>query len=170
MPRQRNFKKSPSNKSWAGLQTNDITIAGSTKVLLGSFVLSNAGIDETMLRTVGTLGISPDQSATSEVQIGALGLIVVTDRAAAVGITAIPGPITDIDDDGWFLYIPIVQAFRAGDSTGNTPDWATQYHFDSKAKRIVSDGQQIAMVIENATAFGMKASIVMRTLSMVRGT
>ena len=166
----RTFRKSPSNKSWAGFSTATIAVAGTTKILLGGFTLSNTNIDETILRVVGTMECHSDQVASSEVQLGAFGMIIVNDLAAAAGAASIPGSITDRADDGWFVYVPIVQRLNVGDSTGLQPDFGVQYHFDSKAKRKVDEGFQVVMMVENATAAGFAVSLMFRLLSMVRGT
>ncbi len=76
----------------------------STKILLGVFVLSNVGIGETVRRTIGNIWVVSDQAAADEVQVGAFGCIVVTDLAAAAGAASIPGPFTDANDDGWFVW------------------------------------------------------------------
>jgi len=133
--------------------------------------LSNSNIDETILRTVGKFAVASDQAAASEIQVGAFGLILVSDAAVAVGITAIPGPITDSSDDGWFVYVPIVQSVEFISAVGVRPDWATCYDFDSKAKRKIEEGRQLAIVVENAHAsFGFEITFAFRLLSMVSGT
>ncbi len=161
-------RSTPSNKGWAGLNIAEINIPGNSAVLFASFTLSNAGIDETQLRALGTFAVTSDQTATSELQIGALGAIVVSDQALSVGVTAVPHPVTDIDDDGWFVHMPIAQSFILGDGTGFT--FTTPWTFDSKAKRVVHDGQSIALVVENSSATGFQLSGIIRFLTMVRGT
>ncbi len=174
MPGQRRFTQSRfltsrPNRTWAGtLSTAGVTVASTTKVLIGTFTLNNAGIDETALRTVGKLAVSSDQTAASEVITGALGMIVVTDQAATIGITAIPGPVTDASDDGWFLYVPISQRILVATAVGLGE--SVGYAFDSKAKRVVHDGTRIAIVIENATTSAFIANLAIRLLSQVRGT
>ncbi len=175
-PRGRNFSRRSSgpNRSWAALQSTAgdfVTVAPATKVLLGGFTLSNPNIDETILRTVGTLAVRSDQAAASESQVGAFGMIIVTDLAAAAGAASIPGPITDAADDGWFVYVPIVQRFEFASAVGSNPDQATQYHFDSKAKRKFAEGQQVAVMCENdGASFGLSIAFVLRLLSQVTGT
>ncbi len=89
-----------------------------------------------------------------------------------MGITAIPGPVTDGADDGWFVYQGINQSIRAISQVGVRPDFSVRYPFDSKAKRITHDGQSIAIVVENAvsSAGAFNIAIQLRILSMVRGT
>jgi len=159
------------NRSWFRVVTTTVqVVAANTKVLLATGVLDNQGIDETILRTVGVLSIFTDNAGASEQQIGAFGIVVVTDLAAAAGAASIPGPITDGGDDGWQTYVPIAQAFRFETATG-VRNISVNYPFDSKAKRVVSTGQSIAFMIENAHAtFGFNAMLTMRMLSQVRGT
>ena len=171
-PRTNRVQRKRPNRSWSASVLNSFTaVPAASKVLLGSFTLSNTNIDETILRSVGVLGITSDQQAASEVQMGAFGIIPVSDAALAIGITAIPGPFTDGADDGWFLYVPIVQAMEFGTAVGLHPDWAQRYPFDSRAKRVVHEGQSLAIVVENSNGtHGFEAMFQMRLLSMVTGT
>ena len=164
-------RRSGSNKSWDGFFTpSPVVIPAASKVLLGSIMLNNPGIDETVLRTVGTLGVASDQSAASEVQIGAFGMIVVSDDALAVGITAIPGPVTGVGEDGWFLFASINQRFLFGSAIGMNPDYGHVYNFDSRAKRKIEDGRVVVLVAENAHAtHGFNVTLALRQLSMVSG-
>ena len=175
MPRRivqnRQRRRTP-NRSWTGLvSATSVSIPASSKVLLGAFTLSNVNIDETVLRTVGQIMVESDQSSADELQLGAFGLIIVSDLAIAAGIASIPDPVTDIGDDGWFVYVPFGNSFDFHDNTGTDAQFATQYKFDSKAKRVMEEGQQIAVVVANANAtFGLRMAANFRILSMVRGT
>ena len=155
------------NRSWAAFSgVGTSTIAASAKVLLGTFSLSNPNIDETILRTVGVLSVESDQTAATETQIGAFGMISVTDLAAAAGAASIPGPVTDAGDDGWFLYVPFAQTITVATAVGIVR--STQYTFDSKAKRRFEEGQVIAIMAENASSsHGFKIAMVLRLLSMI---
>ena len=159
------------NRSWGGTFTaTGQAVAGNTKVLLGGFTLSNANIDETVLRTVGRLAIKSDQTAADEEQIGAFGMIIVNDLAVAAGAASVPGPITDRDDDGWFVYVPIVQSLDFASGVGIEAQMSTGYPFDSKAKRRVQEGFQIAMVVENGHATSaFTIAFVIRVLSQITG-
>ena len=164
---QRGARRRTPNRDWAGFNNSTYTsIAAATSAIVGSFTLINPGIDETVLRTVGVLSIASDQAAANEVQIGAFGMIKVSDAAFAAGIASIPTPITEIADDGWLLYVPFSQQ---GDQSLTQPP-SREYHFDSKAKRIIEDGTTLAVVIQNAGGTGLQFAVVMRLLSMVRGT
>ncbi len=176
MPYRRNRQSTRSskrpNRSWAGFaSTGETAVAANTKVLMGSFTLSNANIDETILRNVGMLGVISDQLAASEDNFGAFGMIVVNDLAVAAGAASIPGPITDRTDDGWFVYVPIVQKIQVSSAIGIDHSAMTQYPFDSKAKRVVQEGFQIALMVENANATAaFQIAAIFRTLSQITGT
>ena len=157
------------NRSWAYTQeTTYTTIPASTKVLLASFVPTAAGVDSTFLRAVGLLSIGSDQSATQEDQIGAFGIIIVTDKAIAAGVASIPGPFTDGDDDGWFVH----QSFFQRTQLVATMNPTVQYVIDSKAKRILEGkGMALALVGENGGAsHGVLMGVQLRLLDQVRGT
>ncbi len=139
--------------------------------MLGGFTQSNLNIDETILRTVGRLACLSDQVAATENQIGAFGIIAVTDLAFAAGAASIPGPVTDGGDDGWFLFVPIAQSFGFSSAVGLMPQLATGYDFDSKAKRRVEEGTTLALMVENASsAEAFNVFVVLRLLAMVSGT
>jgi len=135
--------------SWGMIQITQQTVAPSAKVLLGSFILSNPPLAETILRTRIRLAVSSDQVSSKEFMIGAFGMIVVTDTALAVGLSAIPGPADDGGDDGWFVHQPIVQ-----DTLSNSQGEHV-YDIDSKAMRKIEDGFVIAIMVENSALAGV---------------
>ena len=101
----------------------------------------------TITRTIGSLYVRSDQVAAIEDPFGALGMMVVSEKAVATGATAVPDPVTQAGSDEWFVY----QTFYVGgNSTANAGrDWAV-YHFDSRAQRKVQDGENIVVVLANA--------------------
>jgi len=157
------------NRAWSGFASTDVTtVAASSKVLIGGFTLSNTNIDETILRTVGLISVVADQVAATENQIGAFGLILVNDLAVAAGVASVPGPVTDREDDGWFVYVPIAQRLLLSTAAGFDAQAGVQYHFDSKGRRRVEEGFQIAIVVENASAaHGFNIATVFRVLTQI---
>ena len=128
-----------------------IVVAASTKVLLDVVVLSNPGINETVRRTRGIVLVESDQDSINETFTGAIGMAVVTDLAIAAGAASIPGPVTDANDDGWFVWQPF--AGRGSQQTGG--EW--QAEFDSKAMRRIEEGYGVAVMVENASpTFGLE--------------
>ena len=164
-------RRSNPNRSWSGFAfTAFVAVAANTKILLGSFTLSNPGIDETILRTVGQLAVVSDQLAATEAQIGAFGFIPVTGLALAAGAASIPGPITDSNAD-WFFYVPFANQFSLASAASFAVVGSLNIPFDSKAKRKFNEATAIAVMVENSSAtHGFNVAFVLRMLGMVSGT
>ena len=126
-----------------------VVVAAGTKVLVATVSLSNPGIGETVRRTRGRLSIESDQAAAFEDQVGAFGMIVVNDLAIAAGVASIPGPVTDQNDDGWFVWVPFGQSSQL--NAADVGFSSREYEFDSKAMRRVEEGFTVAVVVENAS-------------------
>jgi len=137
--------------TWVGVVPSGATaVAAASKVLLGTFVLGGS-FAETVMRTRGRILVFSDSVSVVENQLGAYGMIVVTDIAAAAGIASIPGPATDASDDNWFVYVPI--SMRGHDVIAGADRGSTEaYDYDSKAMRIVEEGSVVALVVENIHA------------------
>jgi len=176
MPNRTRFSRgrtSSPNRSWAGVNIDNLSIvAGASRFLLADIQLSNSNIDETLLRFVGELGVRPNVDTASGTIIGAVGLIVVTTEAIEAGASAIPGPFSDSGNDGWFVHIPFQSHFFS-QGTGDMLAM-TNKSFDFKSKRIVNDGQAVAIVLEttdnNSEGIAFNLTIQSRLLSMVKGT
>ncbi len=127
---------------WAFVQNlGPQPVAASTKILLGSFVATTA--DGTVLRTHVELGVGSD--TTGEWQIGAFGLIVVSETAFLAGAASIPGPSTDASDSGWFVHQPILAQTTTGTTGRDTRYWT----IDSKAMRKFPLGTRVVIMVEN---------------------
>ena len=140
-------------------------MAGSTKTLLTSFVLSNAGINETIRRTLGGVYVSSDQAAASENYSGAFGICVVTDAALAAGAASIPGPFTEQSDDIWVVWMPVAGSVTVGGTPGNVARLGWWFPFDSRAMRRVQEGQGIAVMFETAAADGVSVTAALSLYS-----
>ena len=137
--------------NWSrSIQNPVVSVPQGTKVLIATMVLSNQGIGETIRRTRGIVQVHSDQSSAVEAQTGAFGMIVVSDLAIAAGAASIPGPATEAEDDGWFVWQGFVQT-GASAPLSNTE---TGYAFDSKAMRRIEEGFGVAMMIENFSGTG----------------
>jgi len=142
----------PGLTNWARTTLVNTVVAAGTKVLVASFVLSNAGINEVVRRTRGRFLFTSDQATLYEGSIPAVGMIVVNDLALAAGVASIPGPITDANDDGWFVWESSPGLRGATDGSGATSNtgFSRAVEFDSKAMRRVEEGFGIAVVAEVA--------------------
>jgi len=166
---RRPFRARPrTGTNWARfVDAQETTIALGTKVLLASFVLSNAGIGEVIRRTRGVLRVISDQTTTVEGITGAFGMCLVTDLALAAGAVSIPGPVTDASDDLWFVWEPLVGHSRTTNvSAAAVPADGITKEFDSKAMRRVEEGYAIAVMVENNNVtFGFDITIGLSLLS-----
>ncbi len=126
------------------------TPASSIETASGGTLLTSLGAGAlalrpfTIIRNRFTFHISSDQAAAAEDQVGAYGRAVVSDQASAIGVTAVPTPITDQDSDLWHVYATFVQ----GGSRVNDGMVGRTYEIDSKAMRKVEDGQDVVSVVE----------------------
>ena len=123
----------------------------------------------TIVRTRGTLWVATDQEGVDETTFGAMGFAVVTNAAAAIGITALPLPSTNNDDDAWFVWQPWLTSFRFVSATGTQDRIFSQFDFDSKAMRKVHDGSTAVVVFENDAADGLLFVIEFRMLVKLHG-
>ena len=138
-----------------------LTVAGGTIM----FALSAGGLARrpfTVLRTYTELMLVSDQAAAIETQILGWGWAVVSDEAVAIGVTAVPTPITDIESDLWFQH----KVLMADES--NLTDRTKSGGFaslDSKAMRKVESGQDLVGVAELSTVgSGFVVSVAGRML------
>ena len=114
------------------------------KALVATIALSNQGIGETIRRTRGQVSVSAIAGGDRKL---AMGMIVVSDLALAAGVASIPGPATDSNDDGWFVWTPNVS-----DRPAATAVEADVVEFDSKAMRRIEEGFGIAVMVENVSS------------------
>ena len=150
---RRSFSRSPGRLTeWFGkvFVSDGVTLPASTFVIDSSLdATEKAKRPFTITRTVGLISVQSDQNVAVEIPFGALGMRVVSDKALATGATAVPDPVTQVSDDAWFLY----QAFAAeGSASTNVGRPIMQYQFDSRAQRKVEDGEDLVIVVANASA------------------
>ena len=109
----------------------------------------------TIVRSLIHWGVRSDQTGASENFASALGVCVVSDQSAAIGVTAIPTPFTDIGLDLWLLHAMITGRFEFVSGVGFEANSLEQKTVESRAMRKVEDGQDVAIVLENdATSTG----------------
>jgi len=91
-----------------------------------------------------------DQDGADEQWGGALAMAVVSDQASAIGITALPTPVTDQGSDLFFVYEQMVGEIIVTSAVGVTEVGRNKV-IDSKAMRKVDIGQDIVVVAETPT-------------------
>ena len=78
----------------------------------------------------------------------AFGMCIVTENAAGIGVTAVPGPITDIAWDGWFVYETGQVATQGGTLDQGSLTSAVRIPIDSKAMRKFKESDVVLGVLE----------------------
>ncbi len=134
---------------WFGdpFQTVETALPANTFIVVSS--LTAAGLAKrpfTITRTVGNIFVRAESEILGTEPFGAIGFIVVSDKAVATGPTALPDPITQEGSDEWFTYL----SFAAGGSVGGGAPLMA-FPFDSRAQRKVQDGEDIAVMVSNAS-------------------
>ena len=139
---------------WGGISFFETTIATtSTAVLITSLSAGFLAMRPfTIIRTHIHLWLRSDQAAAQEFQRAALGAAVVSDQSVAIGVTAVPTPITDSDSDLWFLHQFWAAPVRIGTDATGIYRAAYQVEFDSKAMRRLTGDESIVVVVENGSA------------------
>ncbi len=152
------------NTTWiAGPDITGLTVlAAGAAVFDSSFALVEP---HTIMRTRGSIWVVSDQTAASEQPLGALGMAVVSDQAAAIGVSAMPTPQTDADSDLFFVHQFWATGFTFISGVGVDTRVLERYDFDSKAMRKVNVDETIAVMVENgSSAFGVSYMLQFRML------
>ena len=154
--RFRNFRsnmvRSGRKTFWlAGLHVRSTMSAGSTAILVTSLNAAALALRPfTIVRTRGVFGVISDQVAVTEDAIVAYGETVITDQAVAIGVTAIPTPITDSGAD-WFVFDTSWARLQFASAVNVHNEFIALRDIDSKAMRKVDEGQDLVTVIETAS-------------------
>ncbi len=136
---------------WVGSAdiSTQVALAAGAAVLDQSLVLT--GLPATVVRTRGIITVYSDQTAANEEPFGAIGMCVVSDQALAIGVTAVPTPITDSGSDLFFLHQYFAAPVKATTDIAFA-NVSQTYGFDSKAMRKISEDESLIIVVENASA------------------
>ena len=129
-----------------------VNIPANSKVLLTAFnpvTLTNHA-PGTIVRTRGIVSIVTDNAGASEEQFGGLGCRFVSATAAALGVTALPGPVSDFLDDEWFVLESFIQQTQLATAVGEVR--GRQYIIDSKAMRKFGSDVALVVMAENGHA------------------
>ncbi len=155
--RARFVRPAPKTKMWVGIGIGATTLVGSSTQLIASYGAAILGLRPfTILRTRGLLSFESDQAAVSERPIASVGYMIVTDTAAALGVTAVPDPSSISGDPSadWFFWQALCASFTFLSSVGFEGNVQTQYVIDSKAMRKVGPDDDMVQVTSMDTASG----------------
>ena len=147
---QRSFTKRGTFWGRSPADTATTALAAATAVLDSTAVPVVEG--ETIVRIRGSIAVCSDQSIALEEFSGALGVLVASDQAVAVGVGSLPTPYTDQDSDLWMLH-QYFQYRTEVDAAGNDIQHGFNiFPFDSKAMRKMETGQTLCFIVENGSA------------------
>ena len=155
--------------TWAGIQSTTFSgIAASSKALLAGFAASQINQRTTLIRVRGIMAIRSDQSAALENSMGSFGIAVVTDQAFSTGVTALPGPSTDIEGDYWQTWQALIAPPVKGAIASGSPGPSVHYmDIDSKGQRKIADLEAIALMVENDSGSGFEIAFKLRLLFLL---
>ena len=146
--RGRFVRPAPKTKIWVGAGIAQFAVATNGKTLITSL---NAGAlalrPFTILRTRLLVTLDSDQIVASENPTGAYGEIVVKEIATGIGVTAVPGPLTDPDAD-WYIYQGMTARLRFVTAAGFESNSGAHWEIDSKAMRKVGPTDDVAVCFE----------------------
>ncbi len=153
-PRVRRSAGSRRKTLWLdfAIETAQIPVAAATSILLSSLNAAALSLRPfTVVRTRFQVGWASDQVAATEFPFGAFGVAIVSDQASAIGVTAIPTPITDAGSSLFLAYQSMMSNLQFSNATGYTPTLSS-WEIDSKAMRKVEIGQDLVVTVENSSA------------------
>jgi len=132
--------------------TRTTMAAASTAVLVGSLNASALALRPfTVIRTVGYMHVKSDQTAVLEDYNASLGCAIVSDQATAIGVTAVPTPMTDNGSDLWYFYQHAIGSFIFIDGTSFDPVGGVGMKVESKGARKVQEGEDLVIVAETGS-------------------
>ena len=153
---------------FAGAFTNVNLPSASSSSLITSLTAGALALRPfTIIRTRGIWGVRSDQVSVDENQFVGYGSIVVSDEAVAIGITAVPTPVTSMGSS-WIHLDFAAQHLNAASDIGLHPDMIPhRYVIDSKSMRKVEEGQDLVEVIQNS-AISNGAQVVSMTRILIK--
>ena len=125
------------------------TLTASGKAILGSGIGPTNEQEITLARTRGILELVMTSGAAGDGWIGAMGIGKTTQQAFTVGgVTSLPGPITEVDWDGWLYHQFFSLHGPAAFASNGTGPFTRNIEVDSKAMRKLGGAELLFAIIE----------------------
>ena len=122
----------------------------------------------TLIRVRGLIALRSDQQVAIEGAMGAIGIAKVTDIARTIGVTALPGPVTDAPGDYWQTWMGLISPPVVGAIASGTPGPSITYlQVDSKGQRKIGDLDALVVMVETGSATGFEIAIALRFLFLL---
>ena len=138
-----------STKQWVGTaDQGSQAVASGAKALIQTLI---PGDPLTVLRNRGLFVVNP-QAGSADVTIdGAIGIAIVSDVAAALGVTAILGPFTESGWGGWLFHSFFQYKLDVTTDVGRIggTGFTTQIEIDSKAMRKMGENDRMVEMVES---------------------
>jgi len=155
-PRGRGFSRAGPKRltGWFGItavQTTEVAAGGTLVSSLSAGALALRPF--TIVRTHLTVHARSDQGAASESYLASVAMCVVSEQAAAIGVTAVPTPITDQESDLFFLHMDLMGSLAIDTAVGTLMQGVNR-EMDSKAMRKVNEDQDVILVTEGGVLGG----------------
>ncbi len=146
---------------WIGVPAVDVTLAAAgSALLIGTLNAAALALRPfTIVRVRGFWHVRLDQTAALEDWGASLGYSVVSDQAAAVGVTAVPLPEDDLGSDMFFVHEFNYGTFGFISGVG-AQEIGVGRSYDSKAMRKLDDGQDLAITVQVPAAGPQSATIL----------
>jgi len=149
---------------WAQIAPVRTVLASGASVLTNFLTAADlAARPFTIIRVHLEISARSDQVAATENWMVGAGMCVISDQALAIGVTAIPTPITDLGSDLWFVHGILSGQFSFLSAVGAVSSEVSK-DLDSKAMRKVNDDQDFALVVEAAAFNGLDVMTAGRML------
>ncbi len=136
--------------SWGESPTSTIQIGTAATAVL-AFSLGAAGLAQrpfTIIRERFFWYLRSDVVTGGEIYGGAIGHCVVSEQAVAIGVTAVPTPVTDMGSDLWHVFSQMYGRFGGT----QVEEVGKIMQVDSKAMRKVEEGEDSIIVVESGAA------------------
>ena len=126
--------------------------AASSSILLDVFTPTVER--QTVVRIRGIFCYRSDQISATETVLLSLGIGIVEEPAAAIGITAIPTPGAEADSELWMYHQYMSSRFVFITGVGYIHNDVTTVQVDSKAMRKMDGTQRLVVVVQNQGTSG----------------
>ena len=156
--RSRFIRPAPCTKMWIGTGIGSSTVSSDASTLLSTLSAGALALRPfTILRTRMWLLFSSDQEAADESPFGTYAKIVVTDTAAAIGITAVPNPsgINGDPEASWFVWQAMAAKMIIDTASGVHGVIGLGFEIDSKSMRKVGPDDDVATVLDTEAGGGV---------------
>ena len=126
-----------------------VVVPTNTSVIIAAFDPVAVGFDKpTIVRTRGVFEHFPTAFGVDLAYQGAFGICVVSSDAFGVGASAIPGPFTDSDWGGWFVWQSFAYRLEFSSGVGLLKAHET-LEIDSKAMRKIGPNETMVVMAES---------------------